>query len=306
MAPKEVPSRKEQPRQYDPSSLFELSPAEQEVFDSLTPEEQTIFSVFRQSFMLSSGDIPVQGTIAAAVASFFDLETKVLFSSYEGGKVPLFLQVIAAPRKHERVGKKEVGDEVESSKRQMGLSDAWKQWQTIFLKYTENQDDQSTKVLESLVDFLDRDLSMVSRKSPDRRVTGNQPHTSFLREFVLNDRFDSSFDRHIILLLQSWREVLDPHLVFYDKYVKNKQIESEVFAESQIWLLDKEKELAPGQNVIEVEANEQVPFLVQLFFQEFRKYPTYLDTTIMEVFDGIITQWKLKHPDQQFYPELGF
>lgn len=314
MTPKEQPPKresspkKEQPRQYDPSSLFELSAAEQEVFDRLTPSEQTIFSVFRQTFLLSSGDIPTQGTIIVAATNFFDLETKMLFSSYDKEKVPNLLQVIAAPRKHVRTGKKEVGDEAENSERQKGLLLAWQQWHTAFLEYMDMDNDYDKNIikLESLVDFMDRDFWLLSRERTDRRVTGNQPHTSFLREFVLNNQFDLCFDIHLILLLQSWRELLVQHLVFYNLYIKNKSISEEIFAESELWLNDKEKKLPVGQDLIQVEAGEKIPLLVQLFFQEFGKYPTYLDSTIMEVFDGIVTGWQLKHPNQKFYEPLGF
>lgn len=306
MAPKEVPSRKEQLPQYDPSSLFELSPAEQEVFDSLTPEEQTIFSVFRQGLLLSSGYPLAHVAISMAATHFFKLETKMLFASYSADEVPEFLKVIAAPRKHVKLGKKQVGDEVETSKRQQGIKNPWERWQIVFSEQMEDKPGYEALVLTSLADFMDQDFSLYHREDFKRRVTGNQPHASFLREFVINDQFDSYFDRHIVLLLQSWREVLAQHAIFYRQHIENKSVSQEVFEESQDWLQDKEKLFKPGQSEIEVEASEEVPFLAKLFFQQFKKYPTYLDATIMDVFDAIITHWKLKHPDQQFYPELGF
>lgn len=283
---------REQNQAYDPKDLFLLSTEEQLVYDRLSLPEKTLFSLFRQTFILSSGSAAAQGEILAALMHEVGQATQVVFAAHD--ELPEFLTVIRAPLFHNKYGKFSANKAEDDVKRVTPLKESWEIWKSKFALYTNGTQSKSQQIADSLLSFLYRDDEFVNAAEANRRSTGNKRHASFFREYILDSTHHDKFDPHITRLITKWNELLTPFLNFQKQYLlETSKTEFSAFAE---WYLIFTDPAAESKAV----AMQQIPELVTQFHTAFGHYPTFQEGQMIECLFDLKNHWDEQNPGQSF------
>jgi hypothetical protein len=208
---------------YDPGKMLELTTAEQEKFSTLTPDQQLIYIIFRDSFALSSGSDVIQSAFFELLGSLNILPDSVkrLITS----TVPTFILDMRAPRKHVETGK-DTSDPEKNQNRLDAVRDAWRKCHDAFYRSQPDLFGLITTLI-----FQDQKYQVayngranVKGDVINLRTTGNDINASFIREFILSSKWDSKFGtpfQQIILQLRNFLQVYHEVFLNYPDNLKN-------------------------------------------------------------------------------------
>lgn len=277
--------------------LINLSDSEQEIYQSLSEAQQIIFDLFRQAFLLSSGDAPTQGKILLFLYS--TLNDSVQQTVDNLSDVPHYLQAIVAPKNHVRVGKASEDEQMETI-RLNTIKEAFEAW-VFRLKSGER-----TSLLGILVDFIVRDQFFVADKwigDERKRATKISLKASFLREIVLDSETHTVFHPLISSLLSRWSEHIVKVWPFFQEHVLTLT-EEEVEA-YEVWSINKKRLDNEDLSSLSDEVQQRiratattVPSLVRKYQEHFGLIPTKDESDVLTSLYYLVVEWK-KRPENE-------